>query len=168
MTKPALDVRLQLLSGVTEKEWQNDSVIPMARAGGWEVHHTSDSRREVRRRDGTALLVGDAQAAGYPDLTLVHRDHGVIVAELKKQKRWKWKPGQRDWLDTIAAVAAAQRDWALTAAALLPDDALDALGPLPRVYAAFWRPLDAQMVEDVLVHHHLDRGVWWPANDPGA
>lgn len=161
--QPLNSLGLALAREMNETDFQNDLVIPMAEYGGWKVMHISDSRKQVGGE-----LVGDAGTAGYPDLHLVHPRYGEIHAELKRQVGWKWRKGQRDWLDAFAEVAAVQADWATSAAAHLGDAVVDLLGPMPRVYAALWRPEDLPIIEHVLVHHRLDLGVWWPDNDPGG
>ena len=54
---------------ISEAQFQN-TVIEIFQAHGCPVFHIGDSRREIRRRDGTRLLVGDHRARGYPDLTI--------------------------------------------------------------------------------------------------
>lgn len=159
---PLDDLGKKLVLPQSEADWQNKTVIPMAQWGGWKVAHTSDSRKQVRTAGGGTKTVGDKKIKGYPDLTLVHPRHGVVIAELKREDGWEWREGQREWLDQIAEVAMAQRDWAIAAAAQLGPDVVDALGPMPRVYAALWRPGDVDMVEDVLIRHQFDAATWWP------
>ena len=65
---------------ITEQELQATAL----EAAGWRVFHVSDSRKEVR--DGeTYRLVGDPQAAGYPDLS-ASRSGEALWAELKSQR----------------------------------------------------------------------------------
>ena len=63
-------------------------VIETARAAGWRVHHTSDSRRA---------------RPGWPDLFLV-RDGDCLVLELKTVKGVVTDK-QRGWLTALDAVA---------------------------------------------------------------
>ena len=59
-----------LVNEVTERQLQ-DTIIRMAELLGWSVYHTFDSRRSQR---------------GYPDLTCVHPEHGLVFMELKREK----------------------------------------------------------------------------------
>ncbi len=81
----------------TEKQFAQ-TVINMARAYGWIVGCTHDSRKSE---------------PGEPDLRMVHPDQRrVIFAELKTEKgrlskgHWnlrqtRWLPGQDDWLEAL-------------------------------------------------------------------
>ena len=60
-------------------------VMDLARLNGWEVRHIHDSRREVVDQKRGRLLVGDADAAGLPDLIMV-RPPVVLFAELKRRR----------------------------------------------------------------------------------
>ena len=87
-----------LLQG--EKAFQT-TLMEAARAMGGLAYHNHDSRREVRRK-GKLVLVGDADAKGYPDITIVTPDRRVIWAELKSGKKqptetqWAWLRGLPD------------------------------------------------------------------------
>lgn len=154
---------MQLLLHQSEADFQNETVIPMALWGGWKVAHTSDSRRVIPdRRNGGTKVIGDKKIKGYPDLTLVHPDGGVIITELKREHGWDWREGQQEWLTAFATVAAAQGDWFAAVLANLAPEVSEALGPMPRVYAALWRPGDVAMIEDVLIRHRFDAATWWP------
>lgn len=96
----AADWRLEQISKWPEKTFQQQ-VINLARQLGWRVYHPYDSRRSV---------------PGYPDLTLVSTEHGVIWAELKTEKG-RLSSAQREWLDHLTAsgqtaVIWRPRDWA--------------------------------------------------------
>lgn len=65
-----------VLAAQSEKQFQ-EQVITTARQRGWHVVHFNDSRRETKNG-----LVGDSDARGWPDLTLI-RDR-VLFRELKK------------------------------------------------------------------------------------
>lgn len=72
------------------------SVIELAEMLRWRVHHHHDSRRQAGGK-----LVGDKQAAGFPDLVLARRGR-LIFAELKAEKGLV-KPEQEAWLDELRA-----------------------------------------------------------------
>ena len=91
---------------MTEREFQ-ERIITLARTLGWLVFHTHDSRRQVR----PGVFVGDSDAAGYPDLTLVHpRRHRVVWAELKVGSN-KPTAKQQDWLDALAEAGEEAHLW---------------------------------------------------------
>ena len=71
---------------MTEAELQQ-KVIQLARALGWRHFHDNDSRRN---------------AAGFPDLVLVHRTRGLIFAELKTE-RGRLRTEQTAWLSDLTA-----------------------------------------------------------------
>lgn len=73
-----------LAEQVTEKQLQ-DTVIRMAKLLDWLVYHTFDSRRSE---------------PGFPDLCLVHPEHGTVFIELKREKG-RLSPHQRHWIDTL-------------------------------------------------------------------
>ena len=64
---------------IPEADWQA-TVMDYARLLGWHVTHFHDSRRE---RGGK--LVGDADAAGWPDLVLI-RGGAILFRELKTER----------------------------------------------------------------------------------
>ena len=78
----------------SEKEFQSTLIDAVQKMGGL-AYHAHDSRREVVTKDGDRILVGDADAKGYPDLTIVTRDKRVIFAELKVGKR---EPTEVQWV----------------------------------------------------------------------
>lgn len=65
----------------TEAEFQ-DTVTEMADRLGWRWHHETDSRRSE---------------AGFPDLVLVHPNHGVLWLELKTAKG-RVRAEQHNWI----------------------------------------------------------------------
>jgi len=71
---------------LTEAQHQ-EAVIDLARACGWLVYHTLNSR---------------GSESGFPDLVLV-RGARLVFAELKSE-RGKVKPDQQVWLDALAVV----------------------------------------------------------------
>lgn len=78
---------------MTEAELQN-AVCDLARHGGWLTMHT---RPAQTARGWRTPITGDP---GYPDLTLAHPKHGIIIAELKTD-RGRCTPQQNRWLDTL-------------------------------------------------------------------
>ena len=70
---------------MTEAQFQQ-AVVDLARATGWFVYHTHDSRRS---------------APGFPDLTMV-RGNRLIFAELKTEKGFLTH-AQEDWLGRLEA-----------------------------------------------------------------
>lgn len=86
-TAPAPQRASQRLSRITEAALQR-AVEECARALGYMVYHTHDSRRSER---------------GFPDLCLARaRDGRFIMAELKTD-RGRVRPEQREWLAALAA-----------------------------------------------------------------
>jgi hypothetical protein len=80
----------------TEREFQA-AVIDLAERAGWLVAHFHDSRRQAGGR-----LIGDRDAAGFPDLVAVRRER-LVFAELKSE-RGKLRPKQADWLRALGQV----------------------------------------------------------------
>ena len=91
------------------------AVRELAELRRWLVCHFHDSRREVRRRDGTRLFIGDKEASGFPDLVLV-RPPDVLFAELKSEKG-RLTPNQRNWQEALSECPGVRyflwrpRDW---------------------------------------------------------
>jgi hypothetical protein len=83
---------------VSERQFQR-AVLDYAQRFGWLSAHFEDSRRQV----APGRFVGDAGAAGWPDLT-VTRNGVLVIAELKAEKG-RLRPSQRVWLDALALVA---------------------------------------------------------------
>ena len=99
--------RRRLLSLQSERVFQ-EHVIQFAKRHGWLVFHDLDSRRN---------------RAGFPDLTMAHKERGLVVfAELKSQKG-RVTPEQKEWLAALGETCA-----------------------VPVV----WRPLDTDTVEEFL------------------
>lgn len=78
---------------MTEAEFQQ-AVIDVANWTGWLIFHPRPAQTGGR---WSTAFTGHP---GFPDLLLVHRDHGIIFAELKAD-RGKTTPGQRQWLNTL-------------------------------------------------------------------
>ena len=83
---------------VLERDFQAQLIEVVEMFGGL-TYHAHDSRREVRR-NGERVLVGDADAKGYPDLTIVTPDRRVLWAELKTGKKQPTE-AQWDWLRAL-------------------------------------------------------------------
>lgn len=73
-------------------------VTKLARDRGWLAAHLSNMQ-VVRRPDGP-IAVPDKDAAGFPDLVLIHPEHGLIFAELKMPGR-KPDEAQIVWLRAL-------------------------------------------------------------------
>ena len=86
------------LLDITEAEFQS-TVIDFAKRCSWSVWHIPDSRMQAGGK-----LVGARMAAGLPDLLLVHRAHGFVLAELKREKG-KVRPAQVKALEKMAEAA---------------------------------------------------------------
>lgn len=78
----------EIVEHITEKAL-TDMVIAQARALGWLVYHTHDSRRS---------------APGFPDIVAIRGDV-LLVAELKREKKFKITVEQRRWLAAFDRVA---------------------------------------------------------------
>lgn len=104
-------------------------VLHEARSRGWLAAHPGNYQVHSRVIAGQRVLVAtaDKDAAGLPDLLLVHPDFGVVYAELKMPNK-SGRPGElRDeqviWLRTLREAG-------------------------QRVYV--WGPADQQEIADVL------------------
>ena len=116
---------------VSERDFQAQLMKVVTMLGGL-VYHSHDSRREVVKRDGERVLVGDADAKGYPDLTIMTADCRLIFAELKAGKR---QPTEAQWV------------W---------------LRALPDHQAYLWRPDDLDdAVRIIQVGHREKPGIVW-------
>lgn len=122
---------------MSEAELQKH-VLGYARFYGWRAAHFHDSRREVVRR-GQRQLVGDSDAAGFPDLVLI-RPPELLFVELKSE-RGRPTDAQRAWLEDLDAVA--RRVTALVAGSVI-----DELELAVEVY--LWRPSDLDAAHDRL------------------
>lgn len=114
--------------GLNETEFQAE-VMRLARTMGWMCRHFHDSRREVVR-GGAKFMVGDKDAAGWPDLMMWHPTRGLVLAELKGPKT-PVTPNQRATLESLAVTAMGM-----------------AAGGTGKFRVHLWRPND--MVEVVL------------------
>lgn len=74
--------------------------LKQARARGWLGGHLSNMR--VVRRQVGVFAIPDKDAAGFPDLVLVHPLHGLAWIELK-MPNGRLKPEQIVWLRALRA-----------------------------------------------------------------
>ncbi len=81
MTLPAADLILRL----SEKDFQQ-RIIDRARALGWLVYHTHNSRRSTE---------------GFPDLVLVRAGRALVIEV--KAERGRVSVAQQVWLDALGA-----------------------------------------------------------------
>ena len=113
---------------ISERQFQ-ETVIETFEVRNCLVLHISDSRKQVRAKDGTEKFVGDSRTLGYPDLTITRRnplpagfpeDQRVIWAELKREganptlaqreylnelpphRAFLWRPSSFEAIDRIA------------------------------------------------------------------
>ena len=89
---------------ISEAAFQQ-AVIDLARWTGWRIFHP----RTVHTAQGTHLTAfyGDA---GFPDLVLVHRNRGVIFAELKSE-RGRLTNDQTLWGEYLKAAGVEYHVW---------------------------------------------------------
>lgn len=83
-------------AGPSERQFQH-AIIEFAGLQGWKTSHFNDSRRQVVRR-GVSHWIGDASAAGFPDLVLCRER--LVMAELKTEKG-RLTDKQRAWLQAL-------------------------------------------------------------------
>ena len=89
---------------ISEASFQS-AVIALARLCGWRVAHFHDSRRQVSWNK----WVGDADAAGFPDLVMV-RAAELMFVELKADKGRLTKL-QTVWMGFLSQVAECHVWW---------------------------------------------------------
>ena len=112
---------------ISEKEFQS-TIIQAIQARNCLVFHIHDSRRQIRDEQGVVQWVGDRQARGYPDLTIIRMnpvpawippDQKAFWAEIKREgenpskeqikyldelpshRAFLWRPGDFDDADRI-------------------------------------------------------------------
>jgi len=73
-----------------EKDWQ-DEVIALGHAYGWFIAHSKPCKLGKR-----TMTAWGADGKGYPDLTLVHPEFGILFRELKQDRNYA-SPEQREW-----------------------------------------------------------------------
>lgn len=96
--------------GASENERQfTGRVLKEARKRGWLGAHM-ETMMPVRKPDGRTVAVPNKNADGFPDLVLVHPEHGLVFAELKM-------PGNRPdeaqirWLLALRAIGVRVYVW---------------------------------------------------------
>lgn len=89
---------------ISEANFQT-AIMDMAAWYGWRRFHP----RTVRTADARHLTAFSGEA-GFPDLVLVHRNRGVIYAELKTQ-RGRLTPQQELWRADLEAAGAEYYLW---------------------------------------------------------
>ena len=122
------------------------SILAVAKAAHWTPFHILDNGNNRRRhaladqaRDAGNDELADAlsrpgharvTARGYPDLTLRHSERGVIIAELKSDRRSS-KPTTEQW------------EWLMAfKSSMTPPD-----NPCARYRVHLWRPKDWPAIE---------------------
>jgi len=75
------------------------AVIEAAKLLGWRVAHFHDSRRDV----GGGVLVGDRDAAGFPDLVMVKYER-LLFVELKSENG-RLSAQQTAWIEELSPLA---------------------------------------------------------------
>lgn len=99
-----------------EKDFQR-RVCDMATLCGFEWRHFHDSRKLGRDwKTGELRMVGDSDAAGFPDLVLVHREARLLLfreLKLDQARPSDHKPTekQQHWIDLLAAAGADSKIW---------------------------------------------------------
>lgn len=96
-----------------ERDWTTQ-VIHLAKLHGWVVMHQLPATNQ--RGQWRTATQGDT---GWPDLAMVHPQHGFVLAELKRDKRSKLTDNQVKWRDALIAAGVEYHVWR-------PDD-LDAI-----------------------------------------
>lgn len=91
----ARDYQERMILAWSEGQLQQH-VILLATALGWRHYHTHDSRRSP---------------VGFPDLVMVHAAHGRLLFRELKAERGRYRAGQREWLEELAAAGADAGTW---------------------------------------------------------
>lgn len=110
----------------SERQFQA-AVLELAQRYHWRTCHFNDSRRAL----ASGALIGDKDAAGWPDLVLV-REGWMVIAELKRDNG-RCSPQQEAWLLALS-------------------DVEERTGG--RLHVAVWRPKDWEAIARLL----RDRG----------
>ena len=81
----AEQARAKVILSWSERQLQ-DHIVGTARALGWMVYHTHDSRRSE---------------PGYPDLHLVHPVRGLSLFRELKSTKGRISPAQKEWAHAL-------------------------------------------------------------------
>lgn len=113
-------------SKLTEKQWTTQ-VLGLADYGGYTHRwHISQSRKQIRTRDGKLILVGDPLSKGWLDWTFCNVKIGhMVISELKSDAK-TITDEQQECLDALRACG---------------------------VDAYYWRPRDIEEVQEVFLKH---------------
>lgn len=82
-----------------------DAIVDLARTFGWKVAHFAAARTNHGWRTPARY-----DATGWPDLILVHPEHGIIAAEVKSVGG-KPTTEQTDWLKLLRRAGIAADIW---------------------------------------------------------
>lgn len=100
----------------TEEEFQS-AILYEADCAGWGLrYHPYDSRRSE---------------SGYPDLTMVHVDRGLLVMAELKTDRGRVSPEQRGWLTGLRMAGVHAPLWRPRMASAISDWLYDPTGAPP-------------------------------------
>lgn len=84
-------------------------VLGQARKRGWKGAHL-ETMQVVRRPGGETFAVPNKHATGFPDVVLVHQEHGLVFCELKMPGR-KPDEAQIAWLLALRAIGVRVYVW---------------------------------------------------------
>lgn len=88
-----------------ESDWTN-KLVHLAQLHGWLIMHQLPAMNQ--RGQWRTATQGDT---GWPDLALVHPQHGFILAELKRDQRSKLTDQQKKWRDHLIAAGIEYHVW---------------------------------------------------------
>jgi hypothetical protein len=96
--------QMKLAKAMTEGGLQT-AIMAYAKLRHWRAVHI----RPARMKSGRIATPYEGDS-GLPDLILA-RDQRVVLAELKRQADWQWKPGQQEWLAASGGYLWQPIDW---------------------------------------------------------
>lgn len=76
--------------------------VAEARDKGW-LAVAFDAPMRIVRKPGGPIAIPNKDAAGFPDVVLVHPTHGLVFIEFKLDPKSPLKPEQVVWLRALAA-----------------------------------------------------------------